>query len=147
MNQLRQRQPRLLDSGFLAFLRTKRCCTCGRQPLPTKPNGIDAAHIRIGLFAKGMKPHDKHAVPLCRWCHLDGPEAQHKMNETEFWAMWELDPFDIAAKLYSEYGGTGGEPRRPTKMKPRKPKAQRQKIPRSKSPWPKRPFASSTRKF
>lgn len=147
MNQLRQRQPRLLDPGFLAFLRTKRCCTCGRHPLPANPTGIEAAHIRIGLFAKGMKPHDKHAVPMCGWCHRDGPEAQHKMNETEFWAMWELDPFDIAAKFYAEYGGDGGSPKkRRTIIRPRIPKETRQKIPRRQKPWPKRPFASAMRK-
>jgi hypothetical protein len=123
MNQLRQRQPRLLDPGFLAFLRTKPCCCCGARP------PVQAAHIRIGLFAKGMKPHDKHAVPLCQWCHLDGPEAQHKMNETEFWRMWELDPFEIAAKLYAEYGGDGGHARKPrTTIKPRLPKEKRAKI-------------------
>lgn len=127
-NQLRQRQPRLLDPGFLAFLREKKCCTCGRAPLLAKPTGIHAAHIRIGLFAKGMKPHDKHAVPMCSWCHLDGPKAQHSMNESEFWAMWGLDPFDIAAKLYAEYGGTGGAVRKRTTIKPRLPKDQRTKI-------------------
>lgn len=122
MNQLRQRQPRLLDPGFLAFLRRKPCTCCGRAP-PSH-----AAHIRIGLFAKGMKPHDKHAVPMCSWCHLDGPEAQHKMNETEFWEMWQIDPFDVAAKLYAEYGGAGGQVRGPRAVKTRPPKAQRQKI-------------------
>lgn len=142
MNQLRQRQPRLLDPGFLAFLREKKCCTCGRAPLPAKPTGIHAAHIRIGLFAKGMKPHDKHAVPMCSWCHLDGPEAQHSMNETEFWAMWELDPFEIAAKFYAEYGGTGGAARKPrTTIKPRLPKDARTKIASHKGPWPKRKFS------
>lgn len=142
MTQLRQRQPRLLDSGFLAFLRLQRCCCCGKYP------PVEAAHIRIGLFAKGMKPHDKHAVPLCGWCHRDGPEAQHRMNETEFWELWELDPFDIAARLYDEYGGTGGKPRKPrTTIKPRLPKEQRQKINQGKPRWPKRTFAKNTRTF
>lgn len=134
MNQVRQRQPRLLDPGFLRFLRLQRCCCCGARP-------AQAAHIRIGLFAKGMKPHDKHCVPLCQWCHLDGPEAQHKMNETEFWRMWELDPFDIAARLYLEYGGDGGHARKPrTSIRPRLPKEARTKI---KS----RGFGTQKRKF
>lgn len=131
----RQRQPRLIDNGYLKFLRTKPCVTCNRAP----PS--EAAHIRIGLFAAGMKPHDKHALSLCDWCHRDGPEAQHKMNESEFWAMWELDPFDIAAKFYAEYGGTGGEPRkRRSTIKPRLPKERRQKIQG-------RGFGSQKRKF
>lgn len=123
MNQLRQRQPRLLDPGFLAFLRLQRCCCCGKYP------PVEAAHIRIGLFAKGMKPHDKHAVPLCGWCHRQSPYAQHAMNETEFWARWGLDPFDIAAKFYAEYGGDGGTPKkRRTIIRPRLPKERRAKI-------------------
>lgn len=141
MTQLRQRQPRLLDPGYLAFLRTEPCTCCGRRP-----PGTEAAHIRIGLFAKGMKPHDKHAVPLCSWCHRDGPEAQHKMNETEFWRMWGMDPFEIAASFYAVYGGSGGSPKKHrTKTRQRRPKEGRQKI-RSKTTWPKRPFASATKK-
>lgn len=141
MRQLRQRQPRLLDAGYLAYLRLQRCCCCGRHPQTTAPTGIEAAHIRIGLLAGAMKPHDKHAVPLCSWCHRDGPEAQHKMNESEFWEMWELDPFEIAARLYAEYGGDGGKPKkRRTIIKPRLPKEQRQKI-------PSRPFGKQKRKF
>lgn len=131
---MKQREPRLYDPGYLAFLRTKRCCTCGAHP------PVQAAHIRIGLFAKGMKPHDKNAVPLCQWCHLDGPEAQHKMNEAAFWKMWEIEPFAIAAKLYAEYGGTGGKPRKRTTIKPRLPPSKRTKIRSGPTVWPKRKF-------
>jgi hypothetical protein len=124
MTQQRARDPRLLDPGYLAFLRLKPCCVCGR-PSP----GTEAAHIRIGFFGKGIKPHDKHAVPLCGWCHRDGPSAQHKMNETEFWSLWEIDPFELAAKLYAEYGGDGGKPKRKrTIIRPRLPKDKRTKI-------------------
>lgn len=127
----RQREPRLYDAGFLAFLRTQRCCCCGRHP------PVQAAHIRIGLFAKGMKPHDKNAVPLCSWCHLDGPQAQHKMNEESFWKMWELDPFAIAAKLYAEYGGAGGAPKKKRKLTTIRPKGFGRKIRTRTTPWPK----------
>lgn len=143
MTQLRQRQPRLLDPKYLAFLRLKPCCICGRHA-----PGTEAAHIRIGLLAKGMKPHDKHAVPMCGWCHRDGPSAQHKMNESEFWQLWEIDPFELAAKLYAEYGGDGGKPKRKrTIIRPRLPKEKRATIRSAKTKWPKRPFASNTRKF
>lgn len=121
--QLRQREPRLLDPGYLAFLRKKPCaCGCGRAA----PS--EAAHIRIGLFAGQMKPHDKHAVPLNRWCHQDAPDAQHK-DEKGFWRRRGLDPFAIAARLYAEYGGTGGKARkRRTTIRPRLPKEKRAKI-------------------
>lgn len=137
---MRQREPRLLDPGYLAFVRAKPCTTCRAAP-PSQ-----AAHIRIGFFGKGMKPHDKDAVPLCQWCHIDGPKAQHKMNETEFWAMWNLNPFEIAAKLYFEYGGTGGAPKKQrTIIRPRLPKDKRQKI-QGRSQWPKRRFENATKK-
>lgn len=126
---MRQREPRLYDPKFLEFLRTCRCCCCGKYP----PN--EAAHIRmacpeIGKRETGMqeKPDDKFAVPLCSWCHRDGENAQHKTDEKVFWAMWEIDPFLIAAKFYAEYGGKGGRHRSPRKVKPRKPRAHRQKI-------------------
>lgn len=125
-----QKEPRLLDPGFLTFLRQQRCCVCGKYP------PVQAAHIRIGLFAGAMKPHDRHATPLCQCCHLDSPVAQHKMNEAEFWKRHRLDPFEIAAKFYSEYGGTGGKSKKArTKTKPRRPKERRQKI--ASRPFPK----------
>jgi hypothetical protein len=136
MTELRQRQPRLLDAGFLAFLRTKPCaCGCGRAA----PS--EAAHIRIGLFAGQMKPHDRDALPLNRWCHREAPDSQHA-DEKSFWNSRSLDPFKIAAALYQEYGGTGGKPRKPrTIIRPRIPKDKRQKIPARKAPWPKRKFS------
>lgn len=127
---MRQREPRLHDPGFLRFLRTKPCCICGAP--------AEAAHIRIGLFAGAMKPHDKHATPLCPRHHRDGPESQHAFgNEAEWWKRHDKDPFVIAARLYAEYGGTGGKPRkRRTTIRPRLPKEKRVKIPSR--PFPKR---------
>lgn len=132
MSQLQPRQPRLYDRGFLVFIRTKPCCICGAV------GATEACHIRIGLFAKGMKPHDKHCTPMCGYHHRE----QHSMSESQFWEDYDLDPFDIAAKLYAEYGGDGGAPRKPrTTIKPRLPKEQRTKITSHKGPWPKRKFA------
>lgn len=112
-------RPRLHDDKFLAFLRTKPCCICGRV------GETEAAHIRIGFRALGKKPDDKHATPLC----ADHHREQHGQNELAFWAVYRLNPFDIAERLYAEYGGTGGKPRLKRKtVKPRKPKHLRQKI-------------------
>lgn len=130
MSQVRPKQPRLYDRGFLTFLKGKPCCICGAVGM------TDPCHIRIGLFAKGMKPHDKHSTPMCRFHH----DEQHSMNESEFWQTHGLDPFDIAAKFYAEYGGTGGKPKPRTIIKPRLPKEARAKI---KS----RGFGTQKRKF
>lgn len=113
-------RPRLHDDGYLAFLRTKPCCICGRE------NETEACHIRIGFLALNKKPDDRFAVPMCSMHH----RHQHGMNEADFWDdyVFVLAPFEIAAKLYEEYGGMGGRPRKRKAIKPRKPKAQRAKI-------------------
>jgi len=118
-------RPRLHDSGFLRFLHTKPCCLCGASP-------VEAAHIRIGFRALGKKPDDRYATPLCREHH----EEQHGMNEAQFWTLYQRNPFDIAAKLYAEYGGTGGKPKPKRAPRPRPPKERRAKIPSR--PFPKR---------
>lgn len=129
-----QRQPRLHDKGYLAFLHTKRCCVCG--------GGLEihAAHIRMGLTGMGRKPDDSRAVPLCFWCHIGDRGSQHSMSEEKFWAMHSLDPFAIADKLYAEYNGTGGKAKPPQKVRPRKPREQRAKVRSSKKPIPHRPL-------
>lgn len=114
-------RPRLHDEKFLAFLRTKPCCICGRV------GETEAAHIRIGFRALGKKPDDKDATPLCAEHHRE----QHSMNETIFWATaatLPIDPFLTAERFYAEFGGTGGKPKAKRKPKPRKPKHLRQKI-------------------
>lgn len=139
---LRQRTPRLLDPGFLAFLRKKPCCCGCRRAAPS-----EAAHIRIGLFAGQMKPHDRHALPLNAWCHREAPDNQHK-DEKGFWARRNVDPFALADAYYAEYGGTGGKAKKTrTIIRPRLPKEERTKIRSAKTKWPKRRFASNTRKF
>uniref|UniRef100_A0A2A4YRR0 Uncharacterized protein n=1 Tax=OCS116 cluster bacterium TaxID=2030921 RepID=A0A2A4YRR0_9PROT len=51
------------------------------------------------------KPHDKWTVPLCAWCHREGPNAQHKMNECKFWKERNIDPVETAGPcFYNEYG-------------------------------------------
>lgn len=101
---LRQREPRVECPAFLAFVRTKPCRSCG-HPAPSQ-----AAHIRMASIAcgkrdtgKGEKPSDRWAVPLCAECHLDGPEAQHKVGEQRFWYRVGTDPCSIAAALYAEF--------------------------------------------
>lgn len=115
-----QRQPRLRDERYLAFLRKQPCCVC-KAPAPS-----DAAHIRMastvyGKRATGMaeKPDDRWAVPLCRplagfefGCH----KIQHSMNEAEFWRSRGVNPFEIANCLYAEGG-------HPNEKQPKKRKA------------------------
>ena len=149
MNELRQRQPRMVDEGFLAFLRKQRCAFCGRWP-GDRFNPIQAAHLRMACPVLGKrytgkqeKPDDRWATPLCSWCHLDGPSAQHKIGEQNFWGLAEINPFFLAMDLYTQYGGDGGKPRRRKSIiKPRLAKGIRRIIMRGKRSWPKRKLRS-----
>ncbi len=99
-----QRQPRQRDPGYLAFLRRLPCVICGAT------RRIEAAHIRSGYSSAGwaptgmmQKPGDARAVPLCATCHREGPNAQHRTNEREWWAGHGIDPPDLCRALHSAY--------------------------------------------
>ena len=85
------------------FLRTLGCVICQRP--------AEAAHVRYGDPARG-KPHtpmsrrpgDNYAVPLCAECHRDGPDAQHKSNERNWWKRKCIDPLNLTAALYEASG-------------------------------------------
>jgi hypothetical protein len=69
---------------------------------------VQVAHIRMGLpdagdgwrdFGKAEKPHDFRTAPLCVRCHLDGPDAQHRSNEREWWIRLGVYPPAFCAEL------------------------------------------------
>jgi hypothetical protein len=100
-----QREPRVRNSGFLAFLRRQPCLRCGHPK-------SDAAHIRHAppgsgwrYVGKAEKPNDLgRAVPLCRVCH----EMQHRMNEARFWSdVLHLDPVETATRYANAYQQQG----------------------------------------
>lgn len=135
MSELRQRRPRQQDTEHLRYVRAQKCCIgfCNRP--------AEAAHIRmaceaIGKLPTGMqeKPSDMWVTNLCAYHHRTGINAQHTMNEADFWQMVGLNPFEIATRLWIESGGAARalEPKpapRSRKIKARKPKEQRAKIP------------------
>ena len=100
---MRQRQPRMSDPKYLAWLRTQRCaCGCLKGP------PCDAAHLRAGSakyqkrhVGLGEKPDDKWALPLTHACHM----AQHEYgHEIGWWFDVKLiDPFALAIKHYKRF--------------------------------------------
>lgn len=151
MTELRQRQPRVRDKGFLAFVRTKPCCICGAT------GRTQAAHIRYGDPARGesstgmaQKPNDRRAVPMCgpllgamppiKGCHFE----QHGQNERAFWERKGLDPFVIAARLSAEYGASRPETGRGERKlrRPRKAEARQKRATARRQPGPKRKIQS-----
>lgn len=133
---LRQRQPRVEDTAWLAMVRTMPCTVC-RRPGPSDP-----AHIRTGApqYGKqptgmGEKPDDCWVLPLCRMHH----DEQHRGNELAFWLRYGItDPFAVAKALYASRPDRSARERRQIlKAKPRKPKAERTPV------GPSRPMAGT----
>ncbi|MFN4228327.1 hypothetical protein [Parvibaculum sp.] len=58
-------------------------------------------------MGKGEKPDDWRVLPLCVFHHLDGPQAQHRMNEEGFWAQHGINPYALARALYNLSGDFG----------------------------------------
>lgn len=111
MTDLRQRQPRVLDPGYLKFLHCLPSCVSGMA------GDIHAAHVRFGSIAfgkrptgAGEKPDDRWAVPLLAGEHLFGADAQHSHGEEGWWMKQGVNPLIVAALLYSHYkaGNTHG---------------------------------------
>lgn len=96
-----QKRPRERNENHLAFIRTLKCCLCGKP-------GPDPAHIRSAspIYGKretgaGEKASDKWTVPLCREHH----DEQHKAgNELLWWASKGIDPFGLALALHHATG-------------------------------------------
>lgn len=94
----KQKRPRVQDQEHLKFIRTLRCCICGK-PDP------DPAHIRSANAIYGKPPaggqqksSDKWVTPLCR----DHHDEQHAAgNELTWWASKGIDPFGLALALFA----------------------------------------------
>lgn len=102
MTELRQRQPRIAEPQYLAWLR-KQGCSCGcKSPPPS-----DAAHLRTGsllhdkrITGMARKPDDRWALPLRHDHHM----AQHRYgSEVEWWNMHNIDPFARAMRYHAAY--------------------------------------------
>ncbi len=136
---MKARQPRLHDRPFLNWLKERRCDVCGASGA-CDPAHLKSGNLDIGKPSSGTaKPDDKWSTSLCRSCH----DKQHaRGDELAFWREVGIDPFALCIRLYAEFGGDGGKPRGPRKIKVRKPREQRAKVPRGKklqsaNRWPK----------
>lgn len=105
MNALGLKRPRQRDERHLVFIRQLPCLSCLRAA-PSQ-----AAHVRYGDLSRdkpsagiGEKPSDRYVVPLCDWCHVTGPEAQHRVGEDRFWSRLGIDPLAVAEALYEASG-------------------------------------------
>lgn len=135
---LRQRELPIRDEAHLKFVRQQPCCHFKGCSRPS-----EAAHIRMGCPARGkfptgmgIKPSDCWTVPLCGYHHREGPDAQHRMSEEEYWKFRGIDQFALALSLWEKSGGAARaaereanpKPKREKLTAPRKPQEQRAKI-------------------
>lgn len=104
--QLRQREPRVRDKRHLGFVARLPCLCCLiRRGATVRP--VQVAHIRAGYpgmpgwrdVGRSEKPHDWRTAPLCVSCHLDGPDAQHKSLERDWWQALGVYPPDFCSAL------------------------------------------------
>lgn len=135
MPELKPKDPRQRDPGYLAWLRTLPCCCgCG------KPAPSDAAHLRTGVTGMGRKPHDRLAVPLDHGCHM----RQHAFGDEAAWFHAHgIEPLLLADRYYARYRRENPKApapyvRKPRPVRQRKPREQRAKI-RSRNDLRKRP--------
>lgn len=88
------------DAKYLALIRKCPCVSCDADPA-----GV-AAHVRMTRTGKpitgaGLKPGDHWTLPVCAWCHTDGPAAQHRIGEQLFYSELGIDPLPLCQRLYA----------------------------------------------
>lgn len=99
-----QRRPRERDAKHMSCIAVLPCVICFARP-------VHVAHVRMADLdrckqhtGKGEKPSDRWTVPLCPDCHLNGPDAQHRSSESEWWARQGIDPIALCERLYAATG-------------------------------------------
>jgi hypothetical protein len=86
------------DRDHLKFITLQPCLLCGRRP-------TDAHHLRFAQSAAlGRRVSDEFTVPLCRLHH----RALHRRgDEAAWWAEQQVEPLQVAQKLWSQTHGNG----------------------------------------
>lgn len=112
------RDPRWRSPPYLGWIAGLPCIAHMARTAQIK-HEVQVAHVRASYpeeegwreVGKGEKPHDWRTLPLCVRCHLDGPEAQHKSNEAEWYERLGIYPPDVCAALMVAYqAGMPGHP-------------------------------------
>ncbi len=89
------------DKDHRAFVASKPCVVCGRQP-------ADAHHLRFAQpTALGRKVSDEFTVPLCRLHHR---ELHMRADEVAWWVQHPIDPLRVARELWEQSHTEGAAP-------------------------------------
>lgn len=107
---MRQREPRVRDPDYLAWLAGAPCVACFMEQ-GRMVTGVHCAHVRYadaaaGKRATGMaeKPSDRWCLPLCPTHHnMGGQMSQHAHGERAWWEARGLDPLALCEALNTAY--------------------------------------------
>lgn len=108
---LRQREPRVRDKAHLGRVARLCCLPClVRRGAVVRP--VEVCHIRMGVpgvpgwrdVGGAEKPSDHRTYPACSACHRTARDAQHNMNEREFWEQLGIWPPALCAALVKAFG-------------------------------------------
>ena len=85
------------EPGHLAKIRKLPCCACD-EPAPSEAHHIKSAEPNR---AKGTKPANRFAVPLCHECHIYGVERVGSRQEAAWFRERGIMCLDLAAALHA----------------------------------------------
>ena len=89
---------------FLSWQHKLCCCiTLTLAGNYTDQRRVDAHHIRLGLYALGMKNDDSMTVPLRHDFHTGYPQSLHTVGEENFWREHGINPVHLAEDLYQAF--------------------------------------------
>jgi hypothetical protein len=105
---MRQREPRRHERPYMGWIKGLPCIGCavaGRVEVRS-----EAAHCGLAIAAHGWreagvqeKADDRRCLPLCANCHREGPRAEHKVGQRQFWDRLGICPACLAEALGSAY--------------------------------------------
>jgi DNA recombination protein Rad52 len=91
---------RIRNAAHLAYVAAKPCLICGR-------NRSHAHHLKFAQpTALGRKVSDEFTVPLCSTHHR---ELHQHGDERVWWITRNIDPIEVAARLWNSRSGSAGE--------------------------------------
>ena len=88
------RDAKIINLAFLAFVRTKPCCAC------LKPGPSDADHLQA-VGRGSAKRNDLTAIPACRKCH----SQRHQIGNKSMEVIYQFNLWEENSRLLIEFFG------------------------------------------
>lgn len=109
MSPLRQRQPRVRNGAFKAYVSRSPCIACMVEGRGVNTE-VHVAHLRAGSLEYGKRPTGAGEKPSDQWClglcpadHLYSKTAQHVVGEAAFYERLGVDPFLLCLDLNAAF--------------------------------------------